>query len=128
MLGLIHLYSTDENHEPVPGDLEFTLAVADTVAVAINNLNRREELAENLTQVRDENVRLREQLGVQSEIIGSSHTVRQITEEIARAAASRDLADPRRERRRQGARRPGCPLLQPVQEERLRLLELRRPL
>jgi pSer/pThr/pTyr-binding forkhead associated (FHA) protein len=89
MLGLIHLYSTDENHEPVPGDLEFTLAVADTVAVAINNLNRREELAENLTQVRDENVRLREQLGVQSEIIGSSHTVRQITEEIARAAASR---------------------------------------
>ncbi len=89
MLGLIHLYSTDESHEPVPGDLEFTLAVADTVAVAINNLNRREELAENLTQVRDENVRLREQLGVQSEIIGSSHTVRQITEEIARAAASR---------------------------------------
>ena len=33
---------------PDPDDLEFTLAVADTVAVAIDNLGRREELAENL--------------------------------------------------------------------------------
>lgn len=89
VLGLIHLYSTDETRAPEPEDLEFTLAVADTVAVAINNVLRREELAENLTQVRDENVRLREQLGVQSEIVGSSRVVQQITEEIARAAASK---------------------------------------
>lgn len=89
ILGLIHLYSTDETRAPEPEDLEFTLAVADTVAVAINNVLRREELAENLTQVRDENVRLREQLGVQSEIVGSSQVVQQITEEIARAAASK---------------------------------------
>ncbi len=89
VLGLIHLYSTNEALAPEPEDLEFTLAVADTVAVAINNVLRREELAENLTQVRDENVRLREQLGVQSEIVGSSRVVRQITEEIARAAASK---------------------------------------
>jgi len=89
ILGLIHLYSTNEALAPEPEDLEFTLAVADTVAVAINNVLRREELAENLTQVRDENVRLREQLGVESEIVGSSQVVRQITEEIARAAASK---------------------------------------
>ena len=89
VLGLIHLYSTDEARGPEPEDLEFTLAVADTVAVAINNVLRREELAENLTQVRDENVRLREQLGVQSEIVGSSQVVQQITEEIAQAAESK---------------------------------------
>ena len=89
VLGLIHLYSTNELQEPLPEDLEFTLAVADTVAVAISNLNRRAELAENLTQVRDENERLREQLGVQSEIVGSSGVVQEITEQIARAAASR---------------------------------------
>ena len=89
VLGLIHLYSTDETRGPEPEDLEFTLAVADTVAVAINNVLRREELAENLTQVRDENVRLREQLGVQSEIVGSSQVVQQISEEIARAADSK---------------------------------------
>ncbi len=89
VLGLIHLYSTDEALAPEPEDLEFTLAVADTVAVAISNVLRREELAENLTQVRDENVRLREQLGVESEIVGSSDVVQRIMEEIAQAAASK---------------------------------------
>ena len=73
---------------PDPDDLEFTLAVADTVAVALENIRRRQELAENLTQVRNENVQLRERLGVQSEIIGRSPAIRQVTEEIARAAAS----------------------------------------
>jgi Nif-specific regulatory protein len=89
VLGLIHLYSTDADRVPEPDDLEFTLAVADTVAVALNNLNRRQELAENLTQVRNENVQLREQLGAQSEIVGQSDIMRQVTEEIGRAAASR---------------------------------------
>ena len=49
---------------PIPDDLEFTLAVADTVAVALENLSRQQELAENLNQIRDENVQLRERLGV----------------------------------------------------------------
>lgn len=86
MLGLLHIYSTNADRVPTPDDLEFTLAVADTVAVALANLNRRQELAENLTQVRDENLQLRERLGVQSEIVGTSPVIRQITEEISRAA------------------------------------------
>lgn len=88
VFGLIHLYSTDRSVVPDPDDLEFTLAVADTVAVAIENIRRRQELAENLTRVRTENVELRERLGVRSEIIGHSPAIRQVTEEIARAAAS----------------------------------------
>ncbi len=72
MIGLVHLYSTDPARVPDPDDLEFTLAVADTVAVALDNLSRRQELAENLTRVRDENLQLRERLGVQSEIVGTS--------------------------------------------------------
>lgn len=88
MYGLIHLYSTSVELTPEPDDLEFTLAVADTVAVALENLNRRQELAENLTQVRTENVQLRERLGVRSEIIGRSAVIREVTEEIGRAAAS----------------------------------------
>ncbi len=69
---------------------------------------------------------LRERLGVQSEIVGRSAAIRQITEEIARAAASKaTLLDPRRERRGQGAGGPGGPLFQPADEERLRLPELR---
>ncbi|MFH1919934.1 MAG: sigma 54-interacting transcriptional regulator [Planctomycetota bacterium] len=89
MLGLVHLYSTDPDREPDPDDLEYTLAVAETAAVALTNLNRRKELAENLNQVRDENVQLRERLGVESEIVGQSLGMKQVTEEIARAAASR---------------------------------------
>ena len=89
MLGLIHLYSTDADRVPDPDDLEYTLAVAETVAVALGNLNRRQELAENLHQVKSENVQLRERLGVESEIVGQSPGMKQVTEEIARAAASR---------------------------------------
>ena len=68
VFGLIHLYSTDAAIVPDPDDLEFTLAVADTVAVAVENIRRRQELAENLTRVRTENVELRERLGIRSEI------------------------------------------------------------
>ncbi len=52
VLGLVHLYSTDSAKPIDPDDLEFTLAVADTVAVALQNLNQRQELAENLNQIR----------------------------------------------------------------------------
>lgn len=89
VLGLVHLYSTDPAKAPDPEDLDFTLAVADTLAVALTNLNRQQELAEHLNQVRSENVELRERLGVQGEIIGRSMVMRQINDEIARAAASR---------------------------------------
>ncbi len=88
VFGLVHLYSSDENRVPDPDDLEFTLAVADTVAVALVNLNRRQELAENLTKVRTENIQLRERLGVRSELIGKSEAIKQVTEEIGRAAAA----------------------------------------
>ena len=89
LLGLLHLYSTDDERVPDPDDLEFTLAVADTVAVALDNLGRREELAEDLSQIRDENLQLRERLGAQSEIIGSSAVMAHVAQEIARAAPSR---------------------------------------
>jgi Nif-specific regulatory protein len=89
VLGMLHLYATSDERVPDPDDLEFTLAVANTVAVALDNLSRREELAENLSQIRDENLQLRERLGVQSEIVGSSIAMARVTQEIARAAPSR---------------------------------------
>ncbi|MCA9230201.1 MAG: sigma 54-interacting transcriptional regulator [Planctomycetales bacterium] len=87
--GIVHLYTTETDRTTDPEDLEFTLAVADTVGVALENLNKRQELAENLNQIRTENVQLREQLGVQSEIIGSSYVMKQVSLQIARAAPSR---------------------------------------
>ena len=89
VLGVIHLYSTDPDHVPDPDDLEYTLAVAETVAMVLTKLNLHQELAENLNQVKSENVQLRERLGVESEIVGQSAEMKEVTEEIARAAASR---------------------------------------
>jgi transcriptional regulator with GAF, ATPase, and Fis domain len=89
VLGLIHLYSTDPERIPDPDDLEFTLAVADTVAVALENLGRREELVDNLSQIRVENLQLRERLGVESEIVGNSPIMARVSREISRAAPSR---------------------------------------
>jgi Nif-specific regulatory protein len=88
-LGLVHLYSTDGARILDPDDLEFTLAVADTLAVALANLSRRQELAENLTQIRDENVQLLERLGVQSEIVGNSRVMMDVARQIGQAAPSR---------------------------------------
>jgi Nif-specific regulatory protein len=89
ILGVIHLYSTDADRTIDPDDLEFTLAVADTVAVGLQNVSQRQELANNLSLVRNECVELRERLGVQSEIVGSSPAMMKVTQEIARAAPSR---------------------------------------
>jgi transcriptional regulator with GAF, ATPase, and Fis domain len=88
VFGLVHLYSSEEGRVIDPDDLEFTLAVAETVAVAMVNLQRRQELADNLSQVRTENVQLRERLGVQSEIVGRSRVIKEITEQISLAAST----------------------------------------
>ncbi len=88
-IGLIHLYSTGDQRQPDPEDLEFTLAVADNVALAVKNLERQQELAENLSRTRSEIQQLRLRLGAESEIVGSSPLMANVQQEIARAASSR---------------------------------------
>ena len=89
VFGLVHLYCTDTTKTLDPDDLEFTLAVAENVALALRNLERQQELSENLSQTQSEIVQLRKRLGAESEIIGSSHLMRQVHQEVARAAPSR---------------------------------------
>lgn len=89
VVGLIHLYVTQPDRTFDAEDLEFTLAVADNVALALKHLGREQELTANLTATRSELVQLRKQLGAESEIIGSSKLMRMVQEDIARAAPSR---------------------------------------
>ncbi|MCA9212969.1 MAG: sigma 54-interacting transcriptional regulator, partial [Planctomycetales bacterium] len=89
VLGLIHLYSTKPELVPDPDDLEFSLAVADNVALALKTLDREAELAENLNVSQVEVKQLRKQLGAASEIVGSSQLMLQVQQEITRAAPSR---------------------------------------
>jgi Nif-specific regulatory protein len=89
MFGLLHLYSKDAERTLDADDLEFTLAVAENVALALKNLETQQELSENLTQTRSEIRQLRQQLGAESELVGSSPQMGQVQEEIARAAPAR---------------------------------------
>ncbi|MCA9184923.1 MAG: sigma 54-interacting transcriptional regulator [Pirellulaceae bacterium] len=89
VIGIIHSYSTNEKLCPNPDDLEFTLAVADNVALAIKNLGRQQELVENLSQTQDEILQLRVQLGAESELIGSSAAMQRVKQQIVQAAPSR---------------------------------------
>ncbi len=88
ILGLLHLYSTHPQRAPDPDDLEFALAVAETLAVALENLGQRLRLADDLDHVRGQNEQLREQLGAQSEIVGRSPVIAKVRSQIARVAAS----------------------------------------
>src|SRR5207302_10737221 len=85
---LLHLYSSRPEQSPDPDDLEFALAVAETLAVALENLGQRRQLADDLDHVRGQNEHLREQLGAQSEIIGRSPVIAKARSQIARGAAS----------------------------------------
>ncbi len=86
ILGLLHLYSTNPDNPLDPDDLEFTLAVADQMAVALENLTEKESLAAGLAKVRDENLTLRRQLEIESQLIGDSQSLRRLRETIGRIA------------------------------------------
>jgi len=86
ILGLIHLYTSADDQSLGLGDLEYTLAVADTVAVALRQLNRQKELTAHLNQVRKENFNLREMLHADTEIIGLSTPLKKVAYLISRAA------------------------------------------
>ena len=86
LLGLIHLYSTDVAKTLELEDLDFTLAVADQFALALENLQRQEQLAAGLARVENENQTLREQLRVETELVGESPSIQRLRERLGRIA------------------------------------------
>ena len=63
MIGLLHHYSTQPKSLLDPENLEFTLAVAETVGLAIRTRFREQKLVEDLSKTRSEIDQLREQTG-----------------------------------------------------------------
>jgi Nif-specific regulatory protein len=79
VLGLIHLYCTDP-HKALDGeDLEFAVAVAKQLGSAIHQMQRQASLTL-------ENRSLRDQLKVESELVGTSAAVKAIESQVARVA------------------------------------------
>lgn len=89
VVGVLHLYSTRVERNLTPNDLEFTLAVADNVALALRNLNRQKQLADGLSEMQREIAALRTQLGAECNIIGRSEPLMKVQQEILRVAPSR---------------------------------------
>lgn len=87
--GLIHLYSADPERMPDTDDLEFTLAVAENLALALAHFERQNELAADLSEKNDEIARLRSQLGSECAIVGRSAALLKVQQDIARVAATR---------------------------------------
>ena len=86
LYGLVHLYSTNPTNPLGPEDVEFALAVADQCGVALEGLRRQETLAAGLARMRDDLHTLREQLGIESELVGSSPPMEEINRKIGRIA------------------------------------------
>lgn len=83
--GLIHLYTAEADHTLDPDDLDFTLAVADNLALAFRSLRRQQKLSEDLNVTRREVTQLREQLGAESDIVGSSPAMQLVHQQIQQA-------------------------------------------
>ncbi len=88
-IGLVHIYSTHAKLGLKPNDLEFTLAVAETVGMALRTRYREQKLVEDLSKTRTQIDQLRSQLGVESEIVGASPAMFRVHEQVAKAAPSR---------------------------------------
>jgi Nif-specific regulatory protein len=81
VLALIHLYCTDPHRSLTAEDLEFTVAVAKHLGAATHQMNRQASLS-------NENRSLRDQLRVESELVGTSPPMRAIESQIARVAGT----------------------------------------
>jgi Nif-specific regulatory protein len=79
VLGLIHLYCTDPMKALDAEDLEFTMAVAKQLGGVIHNLQKQQSLSA-------ENRELRDQLKVESELVGQSAAIRDIERQVAMVA------------------------------------------
>lgn len=83
VLGLIHLYSTNPDNPLDKHDLEFTLAVANQLAVALGHLQERDSLQNGLAQARSVNESLRSQLLQEQNLIGETASMTELKERIS---------------------------------------------
>jgi Nif-specific regulatory protein len=81
VLGLIHLYCSNPLKSLDPEDLEFTVAVAKHLGAATHQIQRQASLTA-------QNRSLRDQLRVESELVGSSPAIQIIEDQIGRVAAT----------------------------------------
>jgi len=90
--GLVHLYSLSPGRTLDHEALEFTLAVAEKMSAIVARLREQAQLQEGLAAAQQVNQSLRQMLEIESDLIGSSGTMRILRDEIARFAVSEATA------------------------------------
>ncbi len=80
--GLVHLYSMNPDNPLDKNDLEFTLAVAHQLGVAIHKLLDLDSLQSGLAMARSENRSLREQLTHEQQLLGETPQMKEMKERI----------------------------------------------
>ena len=83
-IGLVHLYSRQGEPDLTPDHLEVTLAVADVLAVSLDNIFRQQTLELKLKSSRSRITELEQQLGQAVEWIGPSAALKQIRDQVQR--------------------------------------------
>jgi Nif-specific regulatory protein len=81
LLGLIYLYCTGPEHTLDAEDLEFTVAVAKQLGIAIHQTTRQASLTA-------ENRFLRDVLRLESELVGTSPAIKDVENQVSRIAAT----------------------------------------
>ncbi len=81
-LGLVHLYRTAQQGPLNADDLEFTLAVARQLGVVWHRLRKQVSLSTELRSLKD-------QLRVESELVGESTSLNTIVSQVARVAGTK---------------------------------------
>src|SRR5205085_666499 len=77
--GLVHLYGTNPNKTLDAEDLEFTVAVAKQLGAATHQIQKQISLSA-------ENRSLRDQLRIESDLVGDSKSLMDIQQQIGRVA------------------------------------------
>jgi transcriptional regulator with GAF, ATPase, and Fis domain len=81
VLGLIHLYCTDPHNALDGEDLEFAVAVAKQMGSVTYQMQRQASMAAEIGSLRD-------QLRVESELVGKSHAIANVESQVARVAST----------------------------------------
>ncbi len=80
--GLVHLYATNPDNALDEQDLDFTMAVARQLAIALDFVTERDSLKSGLDQARNENKSLRSQLEHEQRLIGESSAMTSLRDRL----------------------------------------------
>ena len=89
VLGILHLYTSDDEKMLGPEQLEIAIAVADTLGLALTNLRGQQKLTQKLRDSQRQIQSLQAQLGQAATLVGQSTASQRMEQQIAKVGPTR---------------------------------------